>query len=294
MGSMVEVDDVAVAFRDGRSTTTVLDGLSLHVERDEVVCLLGPSGCGKSTLLRCLAGLRAPDRGEVRLRGEPVRGVPDGLGVVFQDYGRSLLPWSTVARNVEFGLAADLDRSTRRARTEEALEAVGLADAAGRRPGQLSGGMQQRVAIARALARRPDLLLMDEPFASVDALTRADLEDLLVRVRREYAMTVVLVTHDIDESIYLADRVVVLSPRPAAVVADLAVGLPRERDQIATRESEVFVHLRAQAAELLRSGLSRSGAHHGHPGVGERGERGPVVGVGDDPGDGVQREHLER
>ncbi|MEJ2862047.1 ABC transporter ATP-binding protein [Actinomycetospora flava] len=251
---MVEVTDLAVAFREAGHTTTVLDGLSLRVARDEVVCLLGPSGCGKSTLLRCLAGLRAPDRGEVRLRGEPVAGVPDGLGVVFQDYGRSLLPWSTVARNVDFGLPADLDRATRRARTAQALEAVGLADAAARRPGQLSGGMQQRVAIARALARRPDLLLMDEPFASVDALTRADLEDLLLRVRREYAMTVVLVTHDIDESIYLSDRVVVLSPRPAAVVADLAVDLGGDRDQITTRESHAFVHLRARAASLLRDG----------------------------------------
>ena len=287
MTPMVEVTDLAVAFRDDRHATTVLDGLSLRVERDEVVCLLGPSGCGKSTLLRCLAGLRAPDRGEVRLRGELVTGVPDGLGVVFQDYGRSLLPWSTVARNVDFGLPADLDRATRRARTAQALEAVGLADAAARRPGQLSGGMQQRVAIARALARRPDLLLMDEPFASVDALTRADLEDLLLAVRREYAMTVVLVTHDIDESIYLADRVVVLSPRPAAVVADLVVDLPPDRDQIGTRESDVFVHLRARAASLLRGG---SGAHQGD----DLPEGGPVVGVGDHPAHGVEREHLDR
>jgi NitT/TauT family transport system ATP-binding protein len=250
---MLEASDLAVAFRDGARTTTVLDGLSLAVAPDEVLCLLGPSGCGKSTLLRCLAGLRRPDRGEVRLRGEVVDGVPAGLAVVFQDYGRSLMPWASVARNVDFGLSRELDRATRRDRTDEALDAVGLAGAARQRPGQLSGGMQQRVAIARALACRPTLLLMDEPFASVDAQTRGDLEDLLLRVRRDYGVTVLLVTHDIDESVYLGDRVVVLSPRPARVVADLAVDLPGERDQITTRGSEAFVRLRTRAAGHLRT-----------------------------------------
>ncbi|WUI59152.1 ABC transporter ATP-binding protein [Actinomycetospora sp. NBC_00405] len=250
---MLEVTDLAVSYGDGGRTTTVLDGLSLTVGTDEVLCLLGPSGCGKSTLLRCLAGLRRPDRGEVRLRGEVVDGVPEGLAVVFQDYGRSLMPWASVARNVDFGLSRALDRAERRARTDEALAAVGLADVARQRPGRLSGGMQQRVAIARALAARPTLLLMDEPFASVDALTRADLEDLLLRVRRDYGVTVLLVTHDIDESVYLGDRVVVLSPRPARLVADLAVDLPRERDQIATRGSDAFVRLRTLAAEHLRA-----------------------------------------
>jgi NitT/TauT family transport system ATP-binding protein len=249
---MLEVRDLVLAHRQGRDVTTVLDGLSLAIENDQIVCVLGPSGCGKSTLLRVVAGLRRPDRGEVRLRGELVDGVPDGLAVVFQDYGRSLMPWATVAHNVDFGLSRHLDRRTRRARAHEALEAVGLADAVRRRPGQLSGGMQQRVAIARALACRPTLMLMDEPFASVDAQTRADLEDLLLAVRQEYGMTVLLVTHDIDESVYLGDRVVVLSPRPASIVDDLVVDLPRGRDQITTRESGRFVHLRARAASCLR------------------------------------------
>ncbi|WP_285658331.1 ABC transporter ATP-binding protein [Actinomycetospora sp. NBRC 106375] len=246
---MLEVRDLVVDYGDG---TRVLDGLSLAVARDEVVCLLGPSGCGKSTLLRAVAGLRPPDGGTVLVRGRPVDGVPDGLAVVFQDYGRSLMPWSTVARNVAFGLPRDLDRPTRAARVREALGSVGLADVADRRPGQLSGGMAQRVAIARALACRPTLMLMDEPFASVDAQTRADLEDLLLRVRREYGTTVLLVTHDIDESVYLGDRVLVLSPRPAAVVDDLTVDLPSPRDQITTREDDGFVRLRTRAAERLR------------------------------------------
>ncbi|MHC1559927.1 ABC transporter ATP-binding protein [Actinomycetospora sp. C-140] len=246
---MLEVRDLVVDYGDG---TRVLDGLALTVAQDEVVCLLGPSGCGKSTLLRTVAGLRPPDGGTVRVRGRPVDGVPDGLAVVFQDYGRSLMPWSTVAGNVAFGLPRDLDRPTRAARVREALGSVGLADVADRRPGQLSGGMAQRVAIARALACRPTLMLMDEPFASVDAQTRADLEDLLLRVRREYGTTVLLVTHDIDESVYLGDRVLVLSPRPAAVVDDLTVDLPSPRDQITTREDDGFVRLRTRAAERLR------------------------------------------
>ena len=252
MTPMLEVADLVRGYRAGSRSTTVLDGVSLTVEEHELVCLLGPSGCGKSTLLRCIAGLLPPDHGAVRLRGRPVHGVPEDLAVVFQDYGRSLMPWSTVARNVEFGLHRHLDRDTRRRRAHEALQSVGLESVARQRPGQLSGGMQQRVAIARALACRPALLLMDEPFASVDAQTRADLEDLLLRLRREYAMTVLLVTHDIDESVYLGDRVIVLSSAPTSVAADIAVDLPPDRHQIATRESDTFVHLRSRAARHLR------------------------------------------
>lgn len=252
MAPMLEVADLARGYRAGARSTPVLDGLSLTVEEHQLVCILGPSGCGKSTLLRCVAGLLPPDRGEVRLRGQPVHGVPEGLAVVFQDYGRSLMPWSSVQRNVEFGLHRDIDRDTRRRRAHEALRSVGLEPVARQRPGQLSGGMQQRVAIARALACRPALLLMDEPFASVDAQTRADLEDLLLRLRHEYAMTVLLVTHDIDESVYLGDRVIVLSATPTSVAADVTVDLPRDRHQITTRESETFVHLRSRAARYLR------------------------------------------
>jgi NitT/TauT family transport system ATP-binding protein len=227
--------------------------VSFAIEPGELVCIVGPSGCGKSTLLRCIAGLLPASRGSVFLHGDRVAGVPSDLAVVFQDYSRSLLPWKTVAGNVEFPLRdRDLSTVERRARVAEALAWVGLSAAAGKHPHELSGGMQQRASIARALAYRPALMLMDEPFASVDAQTRADLEDLVLKVRREAGMTVLLVTHDIDESVYLADRVLVLSPSPATVVETLKVDLPSPRDQITTRGSDSFVRLRTEIARLIR------------------------------------------
>ncbi|HKS45152.1 MAG TPA: ABC transporter ATP-binding protein [Amycolatopsis sp.] len=230
---------------------TVRD-VSFTVEAGQLVCIVGPSGCGKSTLLRCMAGLLGPASGTVHLHGDLVRGVPEDLAVVFQDYSRSLFPWLSVTGNVEFPLrSARMGRDERRKRAQEALEWVGLGEVGRKYPRQLSGGMQQRVSIARALASRPALLLMDEPFASVDAQTRFELEDLLRRVRREQGSTVLLVTHDIDESVYLADRVLVLSPAPASIVADLPVDLPAERDQITTRESARFVALRGEIARLI-------------------------------------------
>jgi len=181
-----------------------------------------------------------------------VDGVPGDLAVVFQDYSRSLFPWLTVRANVEFPLRTRVrNRAQRRQLATESLSWVGLEAAAGKYPWQLSGGMQQRVSIARALACKPSLLLMDEPFASVDAQTRADLEDLLLRIRREQQSTVLLVTHDIDESVYLGDRVLVLSRSPASIVADLKVNLPAQRDQITTRGSATFVELRTEIARLL-------------------------------------------
>jgi NitT/TauT family transport system ATP-binding protein len=227
--------------------------VSFAIEPGELVCIVGPSGCGKSTLLRCIAGLLPASRGSVFLHGDRVSGVPSDLAVVFQDYSRSLLPWKTVAANVEFPLRdRGLSTVERRSRVSEALAWVGLSAAAGKHPHELSGGMQQRVSIARALAYRPALMLMDEPFASVDAQTRADLEDLVLKVRREAGTTVLLVTHDIDESVYLADRVLVLSPSPATVVETLKVDLPSPRDQITTRGSDSFVRLRTEIARLIR------------------------------------------
>jgi NitT/TauT family transport system ATP-binding protein len=248
--SLLEVRELGHVFPGGHRA---IAELSFTVDAGELVCVVGPSGCGKSTLLRAVGGLLPPSSGEVRLHGDPVRGVPVDLAVVFQDYSRSLFPWLSTRRNVEFPLRwRGLDRTERRERATEALSAVGLADAGERFPWQLSGGMQQRAAIARALACRPAVLLMDEPFASVDAQTRLELEDLLRQVQREQASTVLLVTHDIDESVYLADRVLVLSSSPATIVADLAVGLPAYRDQITTRESPEFVALRGEIARLLR------------------------------------------
>jgi len=232
----------------------VLHGITLTVPDGQLLCVVGPSGCGKSTLLRTLAGLQPAHEGTVTLDGTPVTGVPDHLAVVFQDYGRSLFPWLTVRDNVALPLRRrGLARRERRAEAERILERVGLDGAARRHPWQLSGGMQQRVAIARALVCRPSLLLMDEPFGSLDAQTREDLEDLLLEVHRTDDTTIVLVTHDIDESVYVGDRVVVLSPGPASrLVLDLPVELPGKRDQIGTRGLPEFVALRAEVGRAVR------------------------------------------
>ncbi|GGQ38583.1 NitT/TauT family transport system ATP-binding protein [Actinomadura coerulea] len=246
---MLEVSGLGHAYGEHR----VLQGMDLSIGDGELVTIVGPSGCGKSTLLRCLAGLMAPSEGKVVLNGAPVDGVPDDLAVVFQDYSRSLMPWLTVRDNVGLPLRRrGLGRSERRARAAEALESVGLKDAAGKYPWQLSGGMQQRVSIARALAYRPTLLLMDEPFGSVDAQTREDLEDLVLQVHRSQGVTILLVTHDIDESVYLGDRVVVLARDPGRIRAELPVTLPADRDQIGTRSDPEFVRLRAEVGRLVR------------------------------------------
>jgi NitT/TauT family transport system ATP-binding protein len=233
-----------------------LRDVNLEVARGELVSIVGPSGCGKSTLLRCVAGLMRPGQGRVVVGGAEVSGVPDDLAVVFQDYSRSLLPWLNVRDNVALPLRRRGEpKSSRREAAARALDAVGLSASARRYPWQLSGGMQQRVSIARALAFRPSLLLMDEPFGSVDAQTREELEDLLLRVRGE-GMTILFVTHDIDESVYVGDRVAVLSRAPGTVIADLPVDLPMERDQITTRELREFVRLRAEVGRLVRDGAS--------------------------------------
>jgi NitT/TauT family transport system ATP-binding protein len=237
---------------EGKQRHEAIGRLDFAVPEGAFVSIVGPSGCGKTTMLRCLSGLMKPTRGTVRLGGEPVSGVPRDLALVFQDYSRSLFPWRTVAGNVAYVLPRDLSKADRSARVEESLDAVGLSGAGEKYPWQLSGGMQQRVAIARALAYRPKILLMDEPFASVDAQTRAELEDLMLAVRDQFGMTILFVTHDIDESVYLADRVLVLSKSPSTIVASIDVDLPRPRDQVATREDETFVHLRSDIARLIR------------------------------------------
>jgi NitT/TauT family transport system ATP-binding protein len=233
--------------------------VSLQVADGELLTIVGPSGCGKSTLLRCLAGLLPPTSGRVVLDGAVVTRVPDRLAVVFQDYSRSLYPWLTVADNVALPLRRTgaghvrRGRPVRRASALAALESVGLAGFAGRYPWQLSGGMQQRVAIARALACDPVLLLMDEPFGSMDAQMREDLEDLVLRVRAERNITILLVTHDIDESVYTGDRVLVLTRGPGRIVADVPVDLPSPRDQIATKELREFARLRSEVSRLVRA-----------------------------------------
>lgn len=230
-----------------------LDGVALEVREGEFVSIVGPSGCGKSTLLRSLSGLMRPTSGTVTFEGQTVTTVPKDLTLVFQDYRSSLYPWMRVAENVDFPLKGiGLSKSERAGRVEQALRDVGLAEHASKYPRQLSGGMQQRVAIARALAYQPAVLLMDEPYASVDAQTRASLEDMLLEVWRRRNKTILFVTHDIDESVYLADRVLVLAKAPTRVIADIAVDIPRPRDQIETKASSEFVELRARVAQLIR------------------------------------------
>ena len=242
----------------GRSVEALAD-LTFSVEASELVCVVGPSGCGKTTLLRCVAGLLEPTAGEVLLQGDQVTGPPSDLAVVFQEYGRSLFPWMTVRANVELPLRSKrLPRDRRDELVRGALAAVDLGDVHGAYPWQLSGGMQQRVAIARAVAYEPHVLLMDEPFAAVDAQTRAELEDLVRSVWRRTGVTIVFVTHDIDEAVYLGQRVLVLSSSPTVVQEDLAVDLPDERDQLTTRSDPRFTqlrtHLYAQIQRAKRGG----------------------------------------
>jgi NitT/TauT family transport system ATP-binding protein len=251
--AILEVDSLAMSYHSRDQTTEAVADVSFSVAPGEFVCIVGPSGCGKTTMLKCLAGLLTPTSGEVLLKGAPVREPPPQMGFVFQDYSNSLLPWLRVEGNVTFPLRhKGVDPRRRAELAEETLRVVGLSEFARHYPWQLSGGMQQRVAIARALAYEPEILLMDEPFASVDAQTRGDLEDLLLDVWAEYGVTTVFVTHDIDESVYLSDRVIVLSHRPATVESVLPVELPRPRDQVTTKQRAEFTALRTEVLRTIK------------------------------------------
>jgi NitT/TauT family transport system ATP-binding protein len=217
----------------GRQVEALRD-ITFAVDDGQFVCVVGPSGCGKTTLLRCIGGLLGPTAGEARVAGVPVTGPPDGLAVVFQEYGRSLFPWLKVHENVELPLKAKgLPASERKALVGQALAEVGLGDARGAWPWQLSGGMQQRVAIARAQ-------------------TRAELEDLVRSVWKHFGVTLLFVTHDIDEAVYLGQRVVVLSSSPTVVAEDLTIDLPADRDQLTTRADPRFLELRGRIYSLIQ------------------------------------------
>jgi NitT/TauT family transport system ATP-binding protein len=262
MSKTLEVRGLHKVYAGPGRSVEALRQLTFSVEASELVCVVGPSGCGKTTLLRCVAGLLEPTAGEVLLGGARVTDPPPDLAVVFQDYGRSLFPWMTIRGNVELPLRAKRLPGARRAElVDQALAAVGLGDVHDAYPWQLSGGMQQRVAIARAVAYEPHVLLMDEPFAAVDAQTRAELEDLVRSVWRRTGVTIVFVTHDIDEAVYLGQRVLVLSSSPTVVQQDLAVDLPDERDQLTTRSdprfTELRTHLYAQIQQAKRTGEQR-------------------------------------
>lgn len=251
--AMLSVRGLAKEFGGGQDAVRAIDDVTFDVSEGEFVCIVGPSGAGKTTLLKCLSGLLSPTEGSASFLGAPIGAPPAGLALVFQDYSRSLAPWMTVLENVELPLRAQgLAKQLRRERAHEALGSVGLGDRTHQYPWQMSGGMQQRAAIARALAYQPKLLLMDEPFASVDAQTRADLEDLILELRDQYHVTVVLVTHDIDESVYLGDRVVVLSARPTKVKEIVPIELPVPRSQVATKSDPRFIHLRSRVYVQVR------------------------------------------
>jgi NitT/TauT family transport system ATP-binding protein len=250
---MLKVDHLGKTYGEGEDAVEAIGDLEFEVRENEFVCIVGPSGCGKTTLLKCMSGLLAPTRGEVRLHDQRIDGPPERMALVFQEYGRSLYPWMSVRQNVAFPLRRKrLAKEEASRLVERAVESVDLTGFLDRYPWELSGGMQQRVAIARALAYQPEILLMDEPFASVDAQTRADLEDLILEVRRQYGVTVVFVTHDIDESVYLGDRIVVLTPAPTRVQEMLDVDLPADRDQLETKENPEFARLRAHVYRAIK------------------------------------------
>jgi NitT/TauT family transport system ATP-binding protein len=250
---MLEVKGLRKVYSSGSREVEALRDLTFTVDNGDLVCLVGPSGCGKTTLLRCISGLLTPSSGSVKVNGNAVTGPPPGMAVVFQEYGRSLFPWMSVRDNVELPLKQKkVDRARRKELVDTALDAVGLSGTASAYPWQLSGGMQQRVAIARAVAYEPQTLLMDEPFAAVDAQTRADLEDLVRSLWQRLKVTVLFVTHDIDEAVYLGRRVVMLSSSPTVVQDELVVDLPAERDQLHTRADPRFIELRTRVYEQIQ------------------------------------------
>ncbi|GAB3618212.1 ABC transporter ATP-binding protein [Okibacterium endophyticum] len=250
----LEVSSLGKVYLGRGDPVEAIADLSFSVGSGEFLCVVGPSGAGKTTLLRCLAGLLPATTGSVSLAGERVTGPPPGLAVVLQEYGRSLFPWMTVAQNVELPLKEKrVPKGERHRLVSESLSAVGLADVGRSYPWQLSGGMQQRVAIARATAYEPQVLLMDEPFAAVDAQTRFELEDLVRSLWKRLGVTVVFVTHDIDEAIYLGERVLVLSARPTVLLEDVRVGLGADRDQLTTRAEPEFARLRTHVYELVQA-----------------------------------------
>ena len=245
---VIEFGGISLAY-GGRP---IISDLSLQVGRGEIVCIIGPSGCGKTTALRMAGGLVQPDSGAVRLLGEPLTAPRRDVAIVFQDYGKALLPWRTAHANVALALeAAGVPRRERDARIRSLLAKVGLAGHDDKYPTEMSGGMQQRIQIARCLAQDPAVLLMDEPFGALDAMTRQGLQDEMLSIVAETGATVFFVTHDLEEAAYLGDRVIGLLPNPGRIGIDLRVDLPRPRSQLETRELPEFLRLRRELFDFL-------------------------------------------
>ena len=245
---VIEFGGISLAY-GGRP---IISDLSLQVGRGEIVCIIGPSGCGKTTALRMAGGLVQPDSGAVRLLGEPLTAPRRDVAIVFQDYGKALLPWRTAHANVALALeAAGVPRRERDGRIRSLLAKVGLAGHEDKYPTEMSGGMQQRIQIARCLAQDPAVLLMDEPFGALDAMTRQGLQDEMLSIVAETGATVFFVTHDLEEAAYLGDRVIGLLPNPGRIGIDLRVDLPRPRSQLETRELPEFLRLRRELFDFI-------------------------------------------
>jgi NitT/TauT family transport system ATP-binding protein len=250
---ILEVQSLSKSYRQmGGETTAAVGNISCRVEAGEFVSFVGPSGCGKTTLLMSIAGLVAPTSGKILVKGREVSGPPPNLVLVFQEFNKSLFAWRSVLGNVVFGLDARGEKLREgEAKAKALIELVGLKGFEKHYPWELSGGMQQRVAIARALAYEPEVLLMDEPFGSLDALTRLELEDTLLRLWEELGTTILFITHDIEEAIYLSDRIWVLSRRPSQIIEELRIELPRPRNQVTTRGQRRFMEIRNQIYEQI-------------------------------------------
>jgi NitT/TauT family transport system ATP-binding protein len=257
--ALIELRDVSLTYDTPAGPVRGVDEASFEIESSEFLCLLGPSGCGKSTLLNMIAGFLKPSGGEIRIGGKAVTGHGMDRGVVFQDFAQ-LFPWRTALGNVAFGLEMKgVDKAERERIAREQLRLVKLEKFVESYPHHLSGGMQQRVAIARALAYNPAVLLMDEPFAALDALTRDEMQRLLADVWRETRKTVVYVTHNVAEAVYLADRVVVMTPHPGKVQAEIPITLPRPRDPLSVE----FLDYQKQLLHHL--GQTTAGKGNGAP-----------------------------
>lgn len=247
INAMVSVDHLNKVYESKERRVEAIGDLSFEVNQGDFTCIVGPSGAGKTTLLKCLAGLLKPTSGTVRVNGHEVTEPPEEMAVVFQEYGRSLFPWKTVRENVALPLRERNIPKLERDRTvSDALKSVELDHVGDSYPWQLSGGMQQRVAIARAVAYQPKVMVLDEPFAAVDAQTRADLEDLMLHLWSELGLTLIFVTHDIDEAVYLGQRVLVLSASPTRILDDVMIDIPSPRSQAKTRIEPRFAELRTR------------------------------------------------
>jgi nitrate ABC transporter ATP-binding subunit len=258
--AFLQIDRVSKAYPSATGPVTILDDISLDVQEGEFVCVIGHSGCGKSTLLNMVSGFNTPSSGEVRLNNQPITAPGPDRMMVFQNY--CLLPWLTAYENVYLAVDAVHPRKSERdkkAIVHDHLNMVGLMEAKDKRPPQLSGGMKQRVAIARALSIQPQVLILDEPFGALDAITKEELQDELLEIWRQHQVTILMITHDIDEALYLCDRLVMMTNGPAAKIGEiLEIGFDRPRDRSAIMESSRYIELRNSALDFLYERF----AHH--------------------------------